>query len=335
MDFPAVTFCEDSNNIDFNEHLVVLDCTYHKIPCNFFEIFEKVEILYWGVPTTFLRFNTRLLNSTKPVAKADRSGWEYSLYMVLYFPKHLDFYIGHNTYEPTFYNIAGVINPGILTDLVLSKTVQKTLGLPYNTCVKSGETFDSDLFRETISSGYQYRQVNCYDLCLKKHYIKECNLVDNDHNGQCYTNVTANFDFKRLCENYCPLECDSVTIQTNIQTLNFESITWPVIPERHANTSYNLSNVFSLWIYFENIQYTEIEQIPKMYITDLVSSIGGCLGNAIHFRKFQKIILTLIYYFVSGLFLGLSFISLVEIGQLLCRLCFHCVNRNKKINIIA
>ncbi len=164
IDFPAVTFCEDSENFDFDKDLKALDCSYHKRPCEFFDIFEKVTMVYWGALTTCLRFNTRMLNSTILVKNTDRPGWEFSLYLVLYFPKHLDFYIGHNTYEPTFMNIAGVINPGVLTNVILSKTIQNNLGKPF----KSGESFDSDLFRETISSGYEYRQVNCFDLCLQK-----------------------------------------------------------------------------------------------------------------------------------------------------------------------
>ncbi len=309
IDFPAVTFCEDSNNLDFDTDLKALDCSYHKRKCDFFDIFEKVTILYWGVLTTCLRFNTRMLNATRPVEKTERSGWEFSLYLVLYFPKHLDFYIGHNTYEPTFYNIAGVINPGILTDLIITKTIQNNLGEPYNKCLKSGETFDSDLFRETIRSGYEYRQVNCYDLCLQKQYIAKCrDLVNVAYNNDCYTNLTANFNFKGLCEQYCPLECDSVSIQTSIQTLNFDAITWPVMPAAHANASYNLSSVFSIWIYYDNIEYTQIDQIPKMSLPDLIASVGGMLG----------------------LFLGLSFISLLEIGQLLARLFVRVIFRRKE-----
>ena len=181
--------------------------------------------------------------------------------------------------------------------------------LNYPSLLKSGETFDSDLFRETIRSGYEYRQVNCYDLCLQKQYIAKCrDLVNVAYNNDCYTNLTANFNFKGLCEQYCPLECDSVSIQTSIQTLDFDAITWPVMPAAHANASYNLSSVFSIWIYYDNIEYTQIDQIPKMSLPDLIASVGGMLG----------------------LFLGLSFISLLEIGQLLARLFVRVIFRRKE-----
>lgn len=279
IDFPAVIFCEDSNDINFDEHLRILDCTYHKIPCDFWEIFEKVTILYWGTYTTCLRFNVKKLNSNVTIYTADRPGWEYCLYMVLSFPKHLDYYIGDNTYEPVFSNIKGVINPGILTDLVLSKTVQRTLGPPYNKCLKEGQTFDSDLFRETIQSGYTYRQVNCYDRCLSKIYIEKCNPMKNKHSNECYNNLTAYFDFKKLCSVYCPIECDSVTFTADTMTLDFNSITWPIIPAKYANETFNVSSIFSLWIYFDHIEYTAIDQIPKMTGTDLVSNVGGTLGK--------------------------------------------------------
>ena len=311
IDFPAVTFCEDSENFDFDKDLKALDCSYHKKPCEFFDIFEKVTMVYWGALTTCLRFNTRMLNSTIPVKNTERPGWEFSLYLVLYFPKHLDFYIGHNTYEPTFMNIAGVINPGVLTNVILSKTIQNNLGKPFNECLKSGESFDSDLFRETISSGFEYRQVNCFDLCLQKKYVNEClNLANATFNNEGFTNVSAAFDFKGLCEVYCPVECDSVGIATNIQTLNFDAITWSVIPAKHANSSFNSSNVFSIWIYYSNIEYTQIDQVPQMSFPDLIASVGGMLG----------------------LFLGLSFFSLAEIAKLIANLIFHVIIRRFKVN---
>ena len=35
-------------------------------------------------------------------------------------------------------------------------------------------------------------------------------------------------------------------------------------------------------IYMNNIEYTEIDQTPKMTATDLISNIGGTLGKIIY-----------------------------------------------------
>ena len=53
-------------------------------------------------------------------------------------------------------------------------------------------------------------------------------------------------------------------------------------------------------VYFENLKYTSITQEPKMKEFDLVSSIGG----------------------IFGLFIGVSFVSLFEVGAMLAEILF-------------
>ena len=95
---------------------------------------------------------------------------------------------------------------------------------------------------------------------------------------------------RKVCEKYCPLECDSVsyTLLENSFRLN------------DSLTGFN--------VYFRSLQYTLITQDPKMTIFDLFSNIGGLLG----------------------LFVGLSFASLFEIIELLIQIGLILVKRYRE-----
>ena len=68
-----------------------------------------------------------------------------------------------------------------------------------------------------------------------------------------------------------------------------------------TENNYNPSDNFTTFIaYFRSLQYTLITQQPKMLTFDLISSIGGILG----------------------LFIGVSFVSLFEITEILMQITF-------------
>jgi hypothetical protein len=95
------------------------------------------------------------------------------------------------------------------------------------------------------------------------------------------------------CEQYCPLECDSVSYSTEVTS----------VP--------NEKREIHLRIYYENLQYTSITQIPKEEVFDLIASLGGSLG----------------------LFIGLSFMTVFEIGELLIESFFLLLERRKNLKI--
>ena len=57
----------------------------------------------------------------------------------------------------------------------------------------------------------------------------------------------------------------------------------------------NVNNLISIDIYYENLEYTSISQLPKMDIIDLISNIGSNLS----------------------LFIGISFLSFAEIIEII------------------
>lgn len=118
--------------------------------------------------------------------------------------------------------------------------------------------------------------------------------------------------YRSFCLSQCPLECETVSF-------TYKKESWPLDENavsslyynrtkdflESTNSSYSIHSVGSLkrtildvYFYYEDLSYTEITQIPKMSVTNLISDIGGTFG----------------------LFLGLSLLSLVEIAHIIVAL---------------
>ena len=96
-------------------------------------------------------------------------------------------------------------------------------------------------------------------------------------------NILNNQDKDQICSEYCPLECDSFSYDISINS-----------------QSYVAGDLFVFSIFYEDLKYTLISQQPKMHFIDLISNIGGSLG----------------------LFVGISFISFLELFEILIEIIF-------------
>lgn len=122
------------------------------------------------------------------------------------------------------------------------------------------------------------------------------------------------------CPEGCPQQCDSANFITSISVADYPS---PVllralkenekIGAQFANRPNDSDvtyeeikrSVLSLVVYYDDLTYTSYSEVEKTSIIDLVSNIGGTLG----------------------LFLGMSFLSFVEIFDLLFQICLVCFSR--------
>jgi len=59
-------------------------------------------------------------------------------------------------------------------------------------------------------------------------------------------------------------------------------------------------NITAIYVFYEDLKYTLISQQPKLQFIDLISNIGGSLG----------------------LFVGISFISFLELFEILIEIIF-------------
>ena len=94
----------------------------------------------------------------------------------------------------------------------------------------------------------------------------------------------------KACDQYCPLVCDSISYLVS------------------DNNYMNNDDLTSIVVFYQSLQYTLITQHPKTETFDFISSVGGILG----------------------LFIGISFVSLFEIGEVFIEIDFILFNRFKK-----
>ncbi len=219
--------------------------------------------------------------------------------------------IVHNhSVDPGYYSggtKAGfTLSPGFSHEIIIKRTFSSKLGWPYNDCIKNVtdlESFDSDLYRFMLTStNHSYRQVDCFDYCMGRELNNNFNISNKiDHWLKLYKKYSfdkfwlfySQFirgDINDVCRPLCPLECDSIKYEvfnsfTKISDNEFKNLF-------EINASMN--NVIWANIYYDNLEYTSISQLPHMDILDLISSIGSNLS----------------------LFIGISFISLAEIFEL-------------------
>jgi hypothetical protein len=133
----------------------------------------------------------------------------------------------------------------------------------------------------------------------------------NDEQNICQTDVYEKLfvDGKVIveCNQYCPLECYSISYEltssfSSYPTRNYAKkslLNNTIITSKFQNEilTYDLlkESVLSLNIYYDKLTYTGITKDAKTELIDLISNIGGLLG----------------------LFLGISFLSFVEIIEII------------------
>ena len=217
------------------------------------------------------------------------------------------------------------ISTGVETNLAISRLYVTNKPKPYSDCIdlNSIDSFDSDFYRVIYGLNQTYRQIDCFDLCFQQMLINACQCYTNTINklngtnpcldyfqSNCLTNTwnsyLSNDYISKNCVQYCPLECYPINYQITSSFTNYPSynyalnslMTNPIITSKFQNETltYDLikQSVLSLNVYYDHLAYTHISKEAKLELVDLVSGIGGLLG----------------------LFLGMSFLSFVELIEM-------------------
>ena len=107
----------------------------------------------------------------------------------------------------------------------------------------------------------------------------------------------------------CPEECDSIQYDISHSSTKLS-------PQYELFNNMQIDNYIFFNVYYENLQYTVIDQIAQMNVFDLISNIGGNLG----------------------LFIGISFLSFAELIELLVEIICIILGikeiRNQRVEII-
>ena len=138
-----------------------------------------------------------------------------------------------------------------------------------------------------------------YSKCVKKN--------KNEVSLNCTKDFIVSFqqaNMYKTCSKYCPLECDimSYDILHYSQMIHANGlIKSDKFKYKQFNTYENFSKSFlSVNIFYDNLQYTLISQKPKTEMFNFISNIGGLLG----------------------VFLGISFLSFIEIFETFFEIMF-------------
>jgi hypothetical protein len=196
------------------------------------------------------------------------------------------------------------------TQIKIEREYYQKLPKPYNNCIKQDTSeYISFLFQYFKQINKTYRRIDCFDLCIKEFMNSKCNCTNesfqncfNDANtAGCMQDLYFQFLNKQMqmpdkCLNLCPIECDSINYK--IEQNSFQ------IPTNYSLNQLDLNKYVNILINYQNNQYTLISQSPKMQLFDLISSVGGLIS----------------------LFLGFSFLTLIEFIDVIFKICFFSFN---------
>jgi hypothetical protein len=333
-EFPTVSFCcEGDPNFDFK--LLYFTFKNEDLINKWQNHFESYTDSTYG---KCYRFNSgkSMSNESIPI-KRSISGINEGFWLNLYFNSTLDevslmIYIHNHTQMPTtISNKARFIQPGSFNYFNIKRIYDQKLELPYNNCYKNvskSEYHNQTIINYLIEKRREYTQKECLYLCrnLKYMEINPCNfyfndleidifekaeLLKNESVFECVQKLQK-YNYYESCSTlYCPEECDSFTYEINkdlLMTRSSGNISLNQVQFEYYpgfNTFENVSRTFfALRVYYEDLKYTLIRQKPKIELFGLISNVGGTLG----------------------LFLGFSFISLLELFEIVAELVFIKVN---------
>jgi hypothetical protein len=258
------------------------------------------------------RFNSGLnmYNKTIPIKRSKRGGPSDGLHIYLNTSiefERLYIFIHNHTFKPsTIINKGYWISSNTDLSIVLKKIFDQKLEQPFNDCYKNISEFNLNktLIEFFQSKNLEYSQKECERMGRTLKYIEtsQCNCsieLDQDLFTECYLKQKENskkqkcFETKmknlnqiNIISEYCPLECDSFTYEILMQNYQLDN-----------TPNYNK---FQFHIYYEDLKYTYISQEAKIEFIGLISNIGGSLS----------------------LFVGISFISFLELFELLAEIVY-------------
>ncbi len=322
-EFPTVSFCSPNeynleiklNSFWFNSSNLINEWQNH---------LESYNDTSQG---KCFRFNSGLnmLNQTIPYKKLRVSGRDVGLIIYFYSNTSLEYgelivsIHNHTQIPKTIYNKGIWISAGSVNSFIVNRIYDQKLEHPYNDCYKNVSLSDSQ-FNKTIiefilSRNRIYTQKECVSLCrnfifnetnsckcylneLDEEIYKKCYVGNTNSKSQaCVVQFQADFNHE-LCMRYCPSECDSFSYDISLTTqsiIAYGNISLNSTFAEFLNYANLTRTFYGIRVYYEDLRYTWINQQAKIELFGLVSNVGGILG----------------------LFLGFSFVSLMEIFEII------------------
>ncbi|CAF0716894.1 unnamed protein product [Brachionus calyciflorus] len=206
------------------------------------------------------------------------------------------------------------VSPGFETNIALHRTLTTLTPKPYSDCDKDTDDKDkypSDLFKSIHDLRFNYSQKACFDLCFHREMIKKCS---------CFFYLFTPFTEGKACLKQEEIDCVTDLYFDLMEKNYIDTLCKPLCPLECYSLKYSKSVTFSklysssqdstvINIYFEDFSYTEIEENQVMTEVGLVSNIGG----------------------IAGLFLGVSFLSFVEIAAVCIEVSYYYLKKKFRL----
>jgi len=225
------------------------------------------------------------------------------------------------------------LKTGSINYFELKRVFIEKLSAPYNDCLEDIDSFGQN---KTIINYMKrleksYSQSECYRICSHLYVLEEsncnCNTTFENFEKDCLTqliNSLLNIQIKKCvadylkkfrktlmiekCQQFCPEECYSSSYEINNYYEPFPISGSLSSALRNSSDlgvfkSYDEMHKYyiRLYVYYVDLKYTLISENAKTEPYNLISNIGG----------------------TSGLFLGISFLSFIEIVEIIFEIiCF-------------
>lgn len=196
------------------------------------------------------------------------------------------------------------LSTGFSFDISIQQLFNNKLSKPYGMCIKdlsSQSSYDSQLFRETIMIMGKYEQKLCLLFCLQQFISISCNCYDPMgpenknypvcNESKCIEQAYINFVDKssKECFNECPVECESTSYDYRITQSDFPAEFYSQILiefdkmypwlKRNFSSKENLKKTtLALNVFYNDIGYTIVNEIPSKTFEQFISEIGGLMG---------------------------------------------------------
>jgi hypothetical protein len=323
---------EDKRKLGFSIQQIQ-SCYFNEVECNFNEDFNWFYSFKWG---SCYQFNSGK-NSTLPLKQTKLGGRNYGLGLFIgplynlnkyptYHSTGLRIFVHNNSFLSSSADEI-LVETGKHSSISIKKTFTYKTPMPHSQCQDLSQ-FDSDLYNYIKVNHVEYRQKDCFELCLQKMIIDNCSCFYtwlpiyglssqpcSSIEFKCLASVfnEVKDEIETICAPQCPLECNYVAYDLTMSSLSFPNKEFYDALKLNASqmslNEYRQSHL-GLDIFFPIKQYTEISETPKITFVDLVSSIGGALG----------------------VFLGLSVFSFIEISEIIIHVLYLLFKKRRKPN---
>jgi len=316
MTLPAVTICSPYENT--YDMIILCDIKGQACQMNNLTLYNRNSHPEYCVQFNYGKNATELQKQFKE----GYNGYYFMVYGPKFYP-YIRMTFTDNKARVVLEEVRELVYPGQDTDVILSKTVQTALSLPYSNCDESTE----------------YRQVNCIEDCFGNAMAKlvggrfelYCLPYWSNYSEECQNAYNHSSEIESKCKQECPVECKQVNfqwkrndIEWNIHnyTLNyFKSLISEKFNISEDDDDKIKKKMTQVFIFFDKFETTEITQSPSITTTSLIANVGGLLGKTVHSVFIFMIHLTYLVAFSRlGLFLGFSLLSSIEAVDLLIRI---------------